>query len=167
METPSPSTPYPTSPLQSAHTRWTAHHTFTSAVHQASSRASDTSCLLPVCWPIWSPHPHLQYNHNSIISVQSVHTEVHSFTCSLSPPCVALFSGHVCALVSVGPLKGLWFPRRPLYFLHCLATITKAGTPLLLRLSTRIACLYFSKLYCNFTKWCLALGRKLRCTSQV
>ena len=131
--------------------------TFTCAAHQASGGALDTPRLLPVCWPIPCPHPLPHSNHNSIISVQSVHTEVHSFACSFSPPCVALFSEHVCALVPVGPLKGLWFPRRPLYFLHCLATITKAGTPLLLRLSTRIACLYFSKLNCNFTKWCFSI----------
>lgn len=49
----------------------------------------------------------------------------------------------VCAFTPVGPLKGLWFQRRPLYFLHCLATITKASTPLLRRLSTWIACCLF------------------------
>jgi len=42
----------------------------------------------------------------------------------------------VCAFAPVSPLKGLWFQRRPLYFLHCLATITKASSPLLRRLST-------------------------------
>ena len=148
--------------IQSASTRWAAHDTFTSAVHQASSRvfghvSSPSRALAAGRFRPRNPHRH--YNHSSIISVQSVHTEVHSFACSFSPfsPCIALFSVHVCALVPVGPLKGLWFPRRPLYFLHCLATITKAGTPLLPRLSTRIACLYFSKLYCNFTKWCFSI----------
>lgn len=53
-----------------------------------------------------------------------------------------------CAFTSVSPLKGLWFQRKPLCFLHLLATITKASAPLLLRLSTWIAaaCFYVSTL---------------------
>lgn len=62
-------------------------------------------------------------------------------------PCIGLFCECVyvcvCAFTPVSPLKGLWFQRRPLYFLHCLATITKASTPLLRRLSTWIACCLF------------------------
>lgn len=59
-------------------------------------------------------------------------------------PCIAPFCACVCvlSLLSVH-LKGLWFQRRPLYFLHCLATITKASAPLLQRLSTWIACCLF------------------------
>lgn len=62
-------------------------------------------------------------------------------------PYIALFCERVyvcvCAFPPVSPLKGLWFQRRPLYFLHRLATITKASTPLLRRLSTWIACCLF------------------------
>lgn len=92
---------------------------------------------------LFSPIPPRVPNSYCNISVERLHTEVHSFTYTLlflaslyfvrvcAPACVC-----VCAFTPVSPLRGLWFQRRPLYFLHRLATITKASTPLLRRLST-------------------------------
>lgn len=75
--------------------------------------------------------PHVLQHSNMLFYVFS---KVHSITVFL------INNFFLCDFIPFSPLiKGLWFPRRPLYFLHCLATTTKASTPLLLRLCTCIA----------------------------